>query len=163
MTSMRAKKLKQAGWLGLGVLMISASAKAEPALPPPVGQKVFAPGNGNADAASDSGSSFDNLDIVDSSLKGKVAVLRVGSEVAENNLLTVFAGLKNKTAHRLDLEMQTIYKDKDDNALNAGSWIPFTLKPHEEKEYHSTSISVEAVDFLIRVRHAPSATASTHG
>jgi hypothetical protein len=120
-------------------------------------QDALLASNENAGGGTDADSSFDNLDIVDSSLNGKVAILRVGSEVEENNLLSVFAGLKNKTAHRLNLEVQTIYKDKDDNALNAGSWIAFTLKPHEEKEYHSASISELAVDFLVRVRRAPNA------
>lgn len=110
--------------------------------------------NGSAGDETDAGSSFDNLDIVDAGLNGKVAVMRVGSQLAENNLLSVFAGLKNKTAHRLALEVETIYKDKAGNALNAGSWIALTLKPHEEREYRSSSISVEAVDFLIRVRRA---------
>jgi hypothetical protein len=144
--------------------MISVCAKADPALPPPVGQNVYKPSppsGGNADVESDLDLSFDNLDVIDSSLKGKLAILRVGSEVGENKLLSVFAGLKNKSAHRLDLEMQTIYKDIDGNPLNAGSWISFTLKPHEEKEYHSASISVQAVDFLVRVRRA-SSSASTH-
>jgi len=170
MTSMRAQRLRQAGWISLGVLVISGGAKADPALPPPVGQNVYQPsqpGGGNSSAVSDPDSSFDNLEIIDSSLHGKVAVLRVGSEVADdkqlsNKLLSIFADLKNKTGHRLDLEMETIYKDKDDNALNAGSWISFTLRPHEEKEYRSTSISEEAVDFLVRVRRAPAA-ASTQG
>jgi hypothetical protein len=159
---MHAKKWKQAGWTGLCVLIVSGCASANPAQPPVPAQSFLLAGGGTAGAGSDLDSSFDNLDVVDSSLNGKIAVLRVGSEVAENNLLSIFAGLKNKTARRLDLEVQTIYKDKDDNALNAGSWISFTLKPHEEKEYHSTSISVEAVDFLVRVRRASSAAASIH-
>jgi hypothetical protein len=29
-----------------------------------------------------------------------------------------------------------------------------TLKPHEEAEYHSSSISTEAEDFLVRIRRA---------
>jgi hypothetical protein len=141
MTSMRALIFKQAGWTAFGALLILGCA--------------------NADEGTSSGSSFDNLDVVDASLNEKVAVLRIGSQLGDNNLLTVFAGLKNKTAHRVTVEVETIYKDKDGNALNAGSWIPMTLKPHEEWEYRSASISEEAVDFLVRVRRAPNA-ASTH-
>jgi hypothetical protein len=107
------------------------------------------------------GSSFDNLEIADPSLNGKVTVLRVGSERTGNNLLSVFAGLKNKTTYKVVLEAETIYKDKAGNALNAGSWIPVNLKPHEESEYRSASISEEAVDFLVRIRLAPNAAAST--
>jgi hypothetical protein len=117
-------------------------------------QNVLLADNANGSEGSDADSSFDNLDLVDDSLKGKLAVMRVGSEPSANDLLSVFAGLKNKTARRLNLEVQTIYKDQDGNALNAGSWIPMTLKPHEEREYRSTSITVAAVDFLIRVRRA---------
>ncbi len=102
----------------------------------------------------DVGSNFDNLDIVDASLKGKLGILRVGSEQTSNDLLSVFAGLKNKTSHSLALEVQTIYKDKAGDPLNSGSWVPMTLKPHEETEYRSSSISAQAVDFLVRVRSA---------
>ena len=133
---MRAITIRQPGWPGLCLLIVAICALGGRAM------------------GSSKDTSFDNIDIVDDTLDGKVAVLRVGSEVGENKLLSVFAGLKNKTAHKLDLEIQTIYKDEFGNALNSGSWIPFTLKAHEEKEYHSTSISMQAVDFLVRVRHA---------
>ena len=123
--------------------------------PPPADQGTA----GGADA----GSGFDNVEIADASLNGKLTVLRVGSQPTPNNLLSVFAGLKNKTAHRLDLEVQTIYKDKEGNALNSGSWIPMTLKPHEEQEYRSASISELATDFLVRVRRAPKPDAGDDG
>lgn len=113
-----------------------------------------APASESAPPKTDAGSSFENLELADASLKGKLAILRVGSEPSANDLLSVFAGLKNKTAHPLALQVQTIYKDKAGDSLNTGSWIPMTLKPHEETEYRSTSISGEAVDFLIRVRLA---------
>jgi hypothetical protein len=102
----------------------------------------------------DIGSTFDNLEITDDSLKAKLGITRVGSQPSANDLLSVFAGLKNKTGQSLKIEVQTLYKDKDGNPLNAGSWIPMTLKPHEETEYRSTSISADAVDFLVRVRRA---------
>jgi hypothetical protein len=157
---MRAMKWKQAGCIGLSLFFGSRWIAADPALPPPVGQNIYQhrppgqPGGASDATSSDLDSSFDNLDVIDPSLMGKIAVLRVGSEVGENNLLAIFAGMKNKTSHRLNLEVQTIYKDKDGNALNSGSWIPFALEPHEEKEYHSASISEDAVDFLVRVRRA---------
>jgi hypothetical protein len=105
-------------------------------------------------ASLDADSSFDNLEVIDDSLKTKLTILRVGSQPTANNLLSVFAGLKNKTSRSLFLEVQTIYKDKTGASLNDGSWIPLTLKPHEEAEYHSASISPDAVDFLVRVRRA---------
>ena len=84
-----------------------------------------------------------------------MAILRVGSEPTPTNLLGVFVGLRNKTSHRLELQIQTVYKDRSQNDLNAGSWINLTLKPHEETEYHSASISDQAVDFMVRIRRAP--------
>jgi len=152
---MRAVRLKPAKWAGLCALIVSGCAGANPQPSPMPAQDAHLASSENAGAGTDAGSGFDNLEIVDAGLNGKVAVLRVGSQLAENNLLSVFAGLKNRTAHRLVLEVETIYKDKAGNALNAGSWIPLTLKPHEESEYRSASISEEAVDFLIRVRRAP--------
>jgi hypothetical protein len=110
------------------------------------------PESGNAVA--DPGSGFDNIEVVGDALKTKLAILRVGSQPTANNLLSVFAGLKNKTSRTLALEVQTIYKDKTGASLNDGSWIPVTLKPHEETDYHSASISPDAVDFLVRVRRA---------
>jgi hypothetical protein len=147
---MRAVKLGPAKWVGLCVLLISVYVSAN-----------LLTSDANADEAMDAGSNFDNLDVVDASLNGKVAILRVGSQLGDNNLLAVFAGLKNRTAHRLALEVETIYKDKDGDTLNAGSWIPMTLTPYEERQYRSASISEEAVDYLVRVRRAPSV-ASTH-
>lgn len=111
----------------------------------------------SAGMGSNNDSSFDNLEVVDASLKGKLAVLRVGSEPTPNNLLSVFVGLKNKTSQQLNLEMQTVYKDKAGNELNTGSWIAITLKSHEESEYRSASISSEATDFMIRIRGASDA------
>ncbi len=96
--------------------------------------------------------SFDNLDVTDPTLKGKLEILRVGSEPTANNLLSVFAGMKNKTDQTLYLEVQTIYKDSTGNALNKGSWVPLKLRAHEETEYRSASISSQAVDFLVRIR-----------
>jgi len=115
------------------------------------------PGSTDSDKVSgdsDSGSSFDNLDLIDASLKGKLAILRVGSQPTTNNLLGVFAGLKNKTEQSLKIEVQTIYKDKSGNSLNGGSWITMTLKPHQETEYRSAAITEDAVDFLVRIRRA---------
>ncbi len=144
MPSIRAITIRQAGWMALLLLFVSVAVI-----------------EGNALGSTPEDASFDNLDIVDPSLIGKVGILRVGSEVGENRLLSVFAGLKNKTGHRIDLEVQTIYKDEFGNALNSGSWIPFTLLAHEEKEYHSASITVQAVDFLVRVRRAAPSTTPT--
>ena len=110
-------------------------------------------GTNHATAAADL--TFDNVDVIDTSLGGKLAVLRVGSDVGVNKLLSIFVGLRNKTGHALNLEIQTIYKDTYGNALNSGSWISFTMKAHEEKEYHSSAISEQATDFLVRVRTAP--------
>jgi hypothetical protein len=101
-------------------------------------------------------SDFDNLEFVGPGLKDKLVVLRVGAGRTETNLLSVFAGVRNKTGHRLELEMQTLYRDREGRPLSDGhgSWIPITLKPHEETQYRSVALSEEATDFLVRVRPA---------
>ncbi len=111
----------------------------------------------NSGATPDKDSDFNNIEIVDSALESKIALVRVGSRRGSNNLLAVFAGLKNKTDRRLQLEIETIYKDQAGNDLNTGSWIPITLPPHEQQDYRSAAISEAAVDFLIRVRRAHAA------
>ncbi len=136
---MRALSIRQAGWVSLllvAIVMLSASRTM---------------------AESGEELTFDNVDVIDSNLKGKLAVLRTGGEIGPTKLLSIFVALRNKTGHTLELEIETIYKDGYGNALNHGSWIPFTLKAHEDKEYHSTSISELATadsDYLVRVRTA---------
>ena len=114
-----------------------------------------------ADFPPDTSSDFDNLEIVNPSLKQQLAVMRVGSDHTDNNLLTVFAGVKNRSARPLKIEMETIYKDKLGKPLNGGEngWIPMTLKPHEETQYRSIALSEDATDFLVRIRHAEEQTA----
>jgi hypothetical protein len=142
---MRALNLRPAPWTTICFLITS----------------IFFVGDTIAVRASDNDTSFDNLDVIDASLNGKLAIQRVGSEANAFGLLSVFAGLKNKTSHALNLQAETIYKDTEGNPVNAGSWITLTLKPHEEKEYRSTSISVRfdpnvmEPNFLIRIRRAP--------
>jgi hypothetical protein len=158
MTSMRALKLKRAGWIGLCALLAVGMAQADSSILDSPGS--VSASSTNASSATDADSDFNNVEIVDAALNAKLSLLRIGSRRASNNLLSVFAGLKNRTDHRLVLEVETIYKDKTGNELNTGSWIRLTLKPHEDTDYRSSSISEAAVDFLIRVRRPPAATAS---
>ena len=106
--------------------------------------------------ASPTATAFDNVELVNPNLVGKLAILRVGSSRTEANLLSVFVGLKNKTARVLQIEVQTSYKDKSGQALTegTGSWIPMRLKPREEAQYRSVAISEDASDFLVRIRRA---------
>lgn len=116
-----------------------------------VADTEFNPG----DKGTDLGFDIPNLEVLDpEGLKGSLAILRIGSEVKETKLLSVFTGMKNKTGQKLSLEVQTIYKDRAGNPLNDGTWVPMTLKPHEETEYRSASLSVDAVDFTVRIRRA---------
>lgn len=125
--------------------------------PKPAATKLKPVGDPSADkpgSAAEGSDTFENLELVDSSLGSKLAVTRVGSDRTPINMLSVYAGLKNKTAKPLQIEVQTIYKDSSDTPLSGfhGSWIPIKLKPHEETVYRSVSISADAVDFMIRVR-----------
>jgi hypothetical protein len=97
-------------------------------------------------------STFDNIEIVDASLVGRIGITRVGSQPGENGLLAVFAGFKNKTEHPLYVEVETVYKDNAGKPLNSASWIPMPLKPHEERSYRSSAITDQATDYLIRIR-----------
>jgi hypothetical protein len=160
MATPREPRFRPARWVALWFLVTSVASNGGVPLPPPPSAPPPPPApvaDKPPAADDDPGSTFDNLDVVDDVLKGKLAVMRVGSEPSPNNLLSVFAGLRNRTKKQLNLEVQTIYRDKMGNDLNAGSWIFFSLKPREEKEYRSTSITDQAVDFLIRVRRAKAA------
>ena len=110
-----------------------------------------------APADSDSEAGFDNVDVLDPSLNGQISVVRVGSQRTNTNLLSIFASLKNLTAHALTIQAQTLYKDADGNWLDGGKagWLTLTLKSHEELEYRSASLSDEAQDFLVRIRTQP--------
>jgi hypothetical protein len=152
---MRAARPTPATYAGLCLLLCAGLAAGQ--TPAPTRALPVVPvSDTSAVNNSDEGTTFDNIEIIDASLKGKLSVMRVGSQVADNNLLGVFAGLKNKTGHRLALEVETIYKDKAGNELNASSWIAVTIPANEEKDYRSSAITDQAVDFLIRVRRASS-------
>jgi hypothetical protein len=114
------------------------------------------PAPGTMGALPQTASDLDDLEIVNDSLKGKLAVLRIESSRSDSNLLAVLAGIKNQTSRRLDLEVQTVYRDKDGNSLSsgAGTWMTLTLKPHQETQYRSEAISEDATHFVVRVRHA---------
>jgi hypothetical protein len=121
------------------------------------GRSKSAPAPESASDSTATSYDFDNLEVISPDLKGQLAVLRVGSERTDSNLLTVFTGLKNRSGHSLPIEVQTVYRDKDDNSLSDGraSWIPMTLKPHEETQYRSVALSEDATDFMVRIRRAP--------
>jgi hypothetical protein len=147
---MRAGKLTLAALIGASTLGFLTPAPADP-----TDDLVNTPGamSEGGDDANDRGY-LGNLDIVDDALKPKLDLVRIDAQRGSNNLLVVSLGLSNKTGRKIELEVETVYKDKSGNELNTGSWIPFTLKPHGELDYRSSSISEAAVDFLIRVRRA---------
>jgi len=147
---MRAGKLTLPAILGLGTLGLLPLAAAQPS-----DDMVNTPGaisEGNTDT--DQRDYRNNLDIVDDVLKPKLDLTHIDAQRSRNNLLVVTLGVSNKTGHKVDLEVETVYRDKSGNELNTGSWIPFTLQPHGDLNYRSSSISEAAVDFLIRVRKA---------
>jgi hypothetical protein len=147
---MRAGKLTLPAIVGLGTLGLLPLAAAQPS-----DDLVNTPGamsEGSGDT--DSRDFRNNLDIVDDVLKPKLDLTHIDAQRSRNNLLVVTLGLSNKTGHKVDLDVETVYKDKSGNELNTGSWIPFTLQPHGDLNYRSSSISEAAVDFLIRVRKA---------
>jgi hypothetical protein len=137
--------------LGLGTLGLISPAPADPSE-----DLAGTPGAmSEGDSTSNDRDYLGNLDIVDDALKPKLDLVRIGAQRSTaNNLLSVFMGLSNKTARKVEIEVETVYKDKSGNELNTGSWINFTIQPHGDLDYRSSSISEAAVDFLIRVRRA---------
>ena len=150
---MRAATLKRVAMIGVAALLLLGPAPADPS-----DDLVVPSGGSNGGATTDKDSDFNNIEIVDPELVSKIELVRIGSSRGMNNLLGVFAGLKNKTTRKLELEIETIHKDQSGNELNTGSWIHVTLPPHDQQEYRSSAISEGAVDFLIRVRRARNAT-----
>jgi hypothetical protein len=146
--------------MGLSLVLLTGAVKADPSL-------LDSPGSTAAAAAGhanggDIGYDFSKVEMLDESLKPRLVLLRIGAQRTTSNLLAVFAGMRNATSRKLAFEIETIYRDKDGNALNKGSWIRLSLKPQEEIDYKSASLSEDAVDFTIRVRRVPTATASAH-
>jgi len=136
--------------MSLGALGLLAPARAEPSE-----DLAGTPGAMSESSGETNDRDYLNdLDIVDDALKPKLDLVRIGAQRGTNNLLVVFLGLSNKTARKIDVEVETVYKDKSGNALNTGSWIHFTVQAHGQLDYRSTAISEAAVDFLIRVRRA---------
>ena len=91
----------------------------------------------------DTASGFDNVDLIDASLTGKLCIVRVGSDRSDENLLSILAALKNLTGRTLRLEAQTVYRDADGSWINGGraGWIALDLKPHGELNYRSEALS----------------------
>jgi hypothetical protein len=135
--------------IGVCALLLFGAAGADPS-----DDLAGTPGASNGGEGTDKDSDFNNLEVVDPVLANKIALMRIGSQRGPTGLLGVFAGLKNKTARRLEIEIETIYKDQSGNELNTGSWIRLTLPPNAQQDYRSSAISQAAVDFLIRVRRA---------
>ena len=122
------------------------------ATPPEI--KILAAAIGAVKISSSAEAGFDNVDVLDRELDGKLSVVSVGSDRTKTNLLSVFTSLKNLTASPLKIEAQTLYKDANGDWLDGGkaNWISLTLKSNEELEYRSASLSEEAQDFLVRIR-----------
>ena len=98
---------------------------------------------------------LDKVEILDASLKPKLTFQRMSSHRAPNKLLDVSVNVHNNTGNVVLFEAETIFKDKDGTPLNKGSCIDFSLKPYDEIDYRSTSISEKAVDFTICLRSSP--------
>ena len=97
-----------------------------------------------------------NLEVLSPSLNNRLAVNHVKSHRTDSNLLAVSAALKNSSSHDLPLQVETVYRDKHGLMINShASWVPLTLKPGEETEYRSVSITDDANDYLVRIRRAP--------
>jgi hypothetical protein len=112
------------------------------------------PQDGGSNAFGTAETGFDNVEMSDPGLEGKLSVVSVGSDRTNTNLLSIFATLKNLTSSSLMIEAETLYKDGNGAWLDGGkgSWLVLEIKPHEEMEYRSASLSEDAQDFLVRIR-----------
>jgi hypothetical protein len=147
---MRAGNLKLAVLASLGALSLLSPASADPSDDLAGPSAGTSRGGGRTETTPET----KNIEIVDPTLEPKIGVASIDWHVSSNNLLSVIAGLKNKTASPLSIEIETIYKDDAGNVINTGSWLRFTLAPHELQNYRSSAITEGATDFLIRVRRA---------
>lgn len=143
---MRPKALFRLMGSGVIALSILNSAKA--------GNSAKHRESDEAQISSTAETGFDNVEVLDRSLDGKLSVVSVGSDRTKTNLLSIFVSLKNLTSSSLLIEAETLYKDGNGDWIEGGkaSWLSLEIKPHGELEYRSASLSEEAQDFLVRIR-----------
>ena len=69
------------------------------------------------------------------------------------NLLEVQARLRNRTEKPLQVEVQTVFKDKQGFSVNViTTWHRLIFEPNETKTYVVNSLNAKARRFTIRVR-----------
>ena len=74
----------------------------------------------------------------------------------EASLLEVQARLRNRTEAPLEVEIQTVFKNKDGFSTNdTTAWQRLMFEPNETKIYRVTSLNSKARRFTIRVREVP--------
>jgi len=86
-------------------------------------------------------------------LKNQVTVEGQRAKWTAENLLEVQARIRNRMEEPLQVEVQTVFKDKDGFSVNdISAWQRLIFEPNETKIYKINSINSKARRFTIRVR-----------
>ncbi len=100
-----------------------------------------------------------NIVTVDNDLAGplcsKIQIARQRTEWTPDGRLRIFVEIENRTTSELDLEIQTAFKDCDDNfLLDAAPWTVVVLHRNQTHVYAATAMNRDAVKAHVRLRNA---------
>lgn len=100
-----------------------------------------------------------NIVTVDNNLAGvicsKIQIARQRTEWTDDGRLQIFVEIENRTTHELDLEIQTAFKDSNDNfLLDAAPWTVVVLHRNQTHVYTATALSKDAAKAHVRLRNA---------
>ncbi len=100
-----------------------------------------------------------NIVTVDNDLAGplcsKIQIARQRTEWTPDGRLRIFVEIENRTTSELDLEIQTAFKDCEDNfLLDAAPWTVVVLHRNQTHVYAATAMNKDAVKAHVRLRNA---------
>lgn len=96
--------------------------------------------------------------LLDEDMSDDIAVDQIRTGRTSNNLYAVEANIRNRTDHDLSVQVQTLYRDQNGNALyfSAGEETPWTtvvITANSTTPYRSQSLSAHATQSTIRLRY----------
>lgn len=100
-----------------------------------------------------------NIVTVDNNLAGvicsRIQIARQRTNWSDDGRLQIFVEIENRTTCELDLEIQTAWKDADDNfLLDATPWTVVVLHRNQTHVYTATAMSDDAEKAHVRLRNA---------
>ena len=91
--------------------------------------------------------------LLDKSLKKRIAVDRTGLKTLADGRVQVVANLRNRTSSDLEIQVQTVFKDRDGVSTQEDSaWEMRFLAAHETETYELMSRGTNAEKYTIRIR-----------